>query len=94
MHLVTSIKEIRTLVREARTLGKSVGLAPTMGALHEGHLSLIRQAKRQCDVVIVSIFVNPTQFSPNEDYNRYPRALDRDLDLLYHRRSSEHKHPF
>ena len=82
MHLVTSIKEIRTLVREARALGKSVGLAPTMGALHEGHLSLIRQAKRQCDVVIVSIFVNPTQFGPNEDYDRYPRLLDRDFDLL------------
>jgi pantoate--beta-alanine ligase len=82
MRLVTSISEMKALARETRSGGKSVGLVPTMGALHKGHLNLVRQAKQQCDVVVVSVFVNPTPFGPHEDYRQYPRDLDKDFELL------------
>jgi len=82
MRLISTIDEMRGFVRQTRTAGKSLGLVPTMGALHEGHLRLVREARNQCDVVVVSVFVNPTQFGPGEDISRYPRALDRDLQLL------------
>ena len=80
--MFTTIAELRSFVQEQHLLGKRIGLVPTMGALHEGHLSLVRLSQKQCDVTIVSIFVNPTQFGPNEDFQRYPRTLENDLQLL------------
>lgn len=80
--VVTTAEDATRMVREARAAGRRVGLVPTMGALHEGHLSLARAARAACDLVVVTVFVNPTQFGPNEDYSRYPRTLDADLDLL------------
>ncbi len=80
MKVCTTISEVRTACREAHA--QRLGLVPTMGALHEGHLSLIRAAKAQCDSVAVSVFVNPTQFGPSEDLARYPRPFERDIQLL------------
>ena len=82
MKICTTIPEARAACRDARVRGQRLGLVPTMGALHEGHLSLVRAAKAQCDAVAVSIFVNPTQFGPKEDLSTYPRQLDRDCRLL------------
>ena len=89
---VQSIDELRDRVRTARAAGQTIGCVPTMGALHAGHLSLIDAAREQTDFVVVTVFVNPSQFGPNEDYTLYPRPLEDDLmrcrnagvDLVFH----------
>jgi len=81
MQIVNTINALRTIVKEQKKQGKTVGLVPTMGYLHEGHLSLMTEAKKTTDFVVVSIFVNPTQFGPNEDLATYPRDLARDAAL-------------
>jgi len=82
MDMLTTIRDMQAWSDARRAEGKRIGLVPTMGALHEGHLSLVERASRTCDVVVASVFVNPTQFAPNEDFARYPRQLEDDRRLL------------
>jgi len=85
MQQVETINEMRHVVADARTKGQSIALVPTMGALHEGHLTLVDEAKRVADVVVMSFFVNPLQFGPTEDFGRYPRTLEEDARLAAER---------
>lgn len=86
MKLVKTISEVREEVGRARNSGRIIGLVPTMGYLHEGHLSLVDRCRELADYVVMSIYVNPLQFGPSEDFDRYPRALERDLALAEERR--------
>ncbi|MBO6535334.1 MAG: pantoate--beta-alanine ligase [Balneolaceae bacterium] len=81
MNIYKTISEIRGAVKQLQREGKKVAFVPTMGALHNGHLSLIRRAKKHADHIVVSIYVNPEQFGPNEDFGSYPRTLERDLEF-------------
>ena len=95
--VVTGVEELRTALAGHRAAGRSIGFVPTMGALHDGHAELVRTARRECDVVVTSCYVNPTQFQPDEDLDRYPRTPERDLavardagtDLLWRPRTSD-----
>ncbi len=82
LRVVTTSAEIREVIADARADRKTIGLVPTMGALHEGHLSLVRQAKSECDFTVVTIFINPAQFGEQADLDEYPRTLDTDLESL------------
>ncbi|MFH1552320.1 MAG: pantoate--beta-alanine ligase [Candidatus Omnitrophota bacterium] len=81
MQFITTLEAMRDYSRRARAEGKTIGFVPTMGYLHDGHMSLARAARKECDTVVMSIFVNPTQFVPGEDFDRYPRDMERDRRL-------------
>ncbi len=81
MKIIQNIKEMQQEIRYSKSLGKSIGFVPTMGALHEGHLSLVKEAQRENDIIVMSIFVNPLQFGPNEDFECYPRNVEKDAAL-------------
>ncbi|HEY9218601.1 MAG TPA: pantoate--beta-alanine ligase, partial [Phenylobacterium sp.] len=80
--VVRTVRDLRTVVSGWRAAGQKVAMVPTMGALHEGHLSLVTLARTRAERVVASVFVNPTQFGPNEDFERYPRSETRDAELL------------
>ena len=79
--VIHKINELRAIIKDWKKTGLSIGLVPTMGALHNGHASLIEKSAQTCDKTVVSVFVNPTQFGINEDFSKYPRTLDKDVEL-------------
>lgn len=97
MKIIETVREMREFIAGQRKAGKTIGLTPTMGALHQGHLTLMRTAKAECDIVVASIFVNPTQFGPSEDLESYPRDLAGDaakaesvgVDAIFHPQPAE-----
>ena len=82
MQIIKTKQELQAAVQACKNAGKTIGLVPTMGALHEGHASLVRRAVAENDVCVVSVFVNPTQFNNKEDLAKYPRTIERDAELL------------
>ena len=82
MYKIKTVSELQSVLKQVQNQGKQIGFVPTMGALHEGHLSLVKQAKDECDYVVVSVFVNPNQFNDPKDLEKYPRDIDRDSELL------------
>lgn len=80
--IVTTTVELRRRVADARRQGRTIGVVPTMGALHRGHISLVEACRAECDFCVVTIFVNPTQFGPHEDFSRYPRQLEKDTEMV------------
>src|SRR5665213_1788870 len=83
MRVIKTIKKLRQILNEARRKGHKIGFVPTMGYFHEGHLSLMRQARKECDICVVSIYVNPKQFGPKEDLSQYPRDIKRDATMIH-----------
>jgi len=93
MRVIRNIRQMQKIARTLQRAGKTIGLVPTMGALHEGHASLIRACRKNNDTTIVSIFVNPIQFGPSEDFNRYPRPIGQDSSLCMKERVDFIFHP-
>src|SRR4030043_2150977 len=81
MEIITNVKEMKKVSYQARQLGRTIAFVPTMGFFHEGHLSLMKEGRKRGDILVVSLFVNPTQFGPSEDFQKYPRDFERDKKM-------------